>query len=334
MSATDMIGALSRQPTVVVALGGNALLPAGERGDIHQQFAHTRESLAPIVEMARAGWRIAVVHGNGPQIGDELYRNEMARAQLPPLPLGVLVAATAGWIGYMIQQSLQNALEKNRIDRDVVTLITQVIVDPDDAATHEPIKPIGRVLNKRAAETLAKDLGWTIRPDGSGYRRLVPSPVPCGIVEKEQIKRLTERGTIVIAAGGGGTPVYRHPTLRTEGIDAVIDKDRAAAVLAEAIGADVLLILSNVDGVFQNFGKADQQLQTRLSVAQAKQLLEHGELGKGSMAPKVEAAVSFLEKGGTRAHIARLDHGLQALNEHAGTTITNELSRGEKKVLN
>lgn len=317
-----MISGLSPDRTVVVALGGNALLPAGERGEIAQQFAHTRESLAPIVEMARNGWRIAVVHGNGPQIGDELYRNEMAASQLPPLPLGVLVAGTAGWIGYMIQQSLQNALAKNHIDRDVVTVITQVIVDPDDAATHEPTKPIGRVLDRNAAEALARDHGWTVRPEGDGFRRLVPSPVPRDIVEKEQIKRLIERGTIVIAAGGGGTPVYRHPTLKLEGVDAVIDKDRAAAVLAEAIGAETLLILSNVDGVFRNYGKTNEELASTLSITDAQLLLEHGELGKGSMAPKVEAALSFLEKGGCKAIIARLDQGLEALNGTAGTTIT------------
>lgn len=318
-----MIGGLSSEKTVVVALGGNALLPAGERGDISQQFAHTRESLAPIVEMARNGWRIAVVHGNGPQIGDELYRNELARTQLPPLPLGVLVAGTAGWIGYMIQQSLQNALEKNGIDRDVVTMITQVLVDPDHPATHEATKPIGRVLEKEVAEILARDHGWTIRAEGDGFRRLVPSPLPRDIVEKEQIKRLIESGTIVIAAGGGGTPVYRHSTLKLEGIDAVIDKDRVAAVLAEAIAAETLLILSNVDGVFRNFGKPDAEKISTISLNEARQLLEQGELGEGSMAPKVEAAISFLERGGKRAHVARLDQGLEALNGTAGTTINN-----------
>jgi carbamate kinase len=285
--------------TVVVALGGNALLPAGERGEIGQQFAHTRESLAPIVEMARNGWRIAVVHGNGPQIGDELYRNEMARAQLPPLPLGVLVAATAGWIGYMIQQSLQNALERHGIDRDVVTVITQVIVDPADEAMRTPTKPIGR----------------------GDFKRLVASPVPTGIVESEQIVRLVENGTIVIAAGGGGIPVYRHPALKLEGVDVVIDKDRAAAVLAHAIGAEVLLILTEIDGVYRNFGKPDQEMLSRLSASEAQQLLGSDELGTGSMAPKVEAALTFLRNGGKRAIIARLDQGLDALNGEAGTTI-------------
>lgn len=320
---TDRIRGLDAGRTVVVALGGNALLPPGERGDIHQQFAYTRKSLAPIVAMAKAGWRIAIVHGNGPQIGDELYRNEMARKVLPPLPLGALVAATAGWIGYMIQQSLQNALENEGIERDVVTVITQVIVDPDDAATHEPIKPIGRVLDQKTARIMQRDFKWAVREDEDGYRRIVPSPVPRDIVEREQIRRLIERGTIVIAAGGGGTPVYRDPVLRLEGIDAVIDKDRAAAVLATALDAEVLLILSNVEGVYTGWGTDAEALQARLTVPQTEQLLRGDELGKGSMAPKVEAALSFVKAGGRKAMIARLDQGLDALNGQAGTTIEN-----------
>ncbi len=320
---TDKMGGLQTGRSVVVALGGNALLPQGERGDIHQQFAHTRQSLAPIVAMARDGWRIAVVHGNGPQIGDELYRNEKARNDLPPLPLGVLVAGTAGWIGYMIQQSLQNALERDGIERDVVTLITQVVVDPDDPATREPIKPIGRVLDEDVAEAMQRDFNWTLRDDGDGPRRIVPSPVPRDIVESEQIRRLIEGGTIVIAAGGGGTPVYRHEVLRLEGIDAVIDKDRAAAVLARAINAEVLLILSNVDGVYTGWGTEHESKRDTLTVSEAERLLQSDELGKGSMAPKVEAAMAFVKAGGSKAIIARLDQGLAALQGQAGTTIAN-----------
>jgi carbamate kinase len=316
-----MIPPLFQPQAVVVALGGNALLPAGERGDIHQQFAHTRESLAPIVGLARAGWRIAVVHGNGPQIGDELYRNEMARRELPPLPLGVLVAGTAGWIGYMIQQSLQNALEKAAIERDVVTVVTQVLVDPHDPATREPTKPIGRTLAPTTARTLARDLGWTVSTSKGDRRRLVPSPIPLDIVERRQIAHLVDAGTIVIAAGGGGTPVYRDPVLRLEGVDAVIDKDRAAAVLAQAIGAAVLLILTSVDGVYRDFGTERQQLCERLSISEAEELLQSGQLGRGSMAPKVEAALSFLRAGGRRAHIARLDEGQDAIDGRAGTLI-------------
>ncbi|MGH7467045.1 MAG: carbamate kinase [Longimicrobiales bacterium] len=308
---------------VVVALGGNALLPEGERGDIHQQFAHTRESLAPIVELARAGWRIAIVHGNGPQIGDELYRNEMARRELPPLPLGVLVAATAGWIGYMIQQSLQNALEKHGIAREVVTLVTQVLVDPAHAATREMSKPIGRTLAPNTARTLERELGWTVRREQRGYRRLVASPIPIDIVEKNQIRALVDSGTIVIAAGGGGTPVYRHPVLRLEGVDAVVDKDRAAAVLAQAIGAEVLLILTNVEGVFRDFGTERAQLLRQMSVAEAETLLQTDQLGRGSMAPKLEAALDFLRQGGKRSYIAKLNAGLAAVEGRAGTLIEN-----------
>lgn len=308
-------------PSVVVALGGNALQAEGERGDIHQQFAHTRESLAPIIDMARAGWRIAIVHGNGPQIGDELYRNEMARKELPPLPLGVLVAGTAGWIGYMIQQSLQNALARAGVERAVITVITQVVVDAEHPATREPAKPIGRALSPAAAKTMARDFGWTISRGKEGRRRLVPSPIPLDIVERSQIRQLMDGGTIVIAAGGGGTPVYRDPVLRLEGIDAVIDKDRAAAVLANAIGAEVLLILTAVDGVYRAFGTPEQELLSRLTLEQAETLLEAGELGRGSMAPKVEAALAFLRGGGKRAHIARLDRGQAALEGREGTLI-------------
>jgi carbamate kinase len=316
-----MISPLLQSRAVVIALGGNALLPEGERGDIHQQFAHTRDSLEPIVALARSGWRMAIVHGNGPQIGDELYRNEQARRELPPLPLGVLVAATAGWIGYMIQQSLQNALEKNGIERSVVTVITQVLVDPVQPATRTPSKPIGRRLAPTTARTLARELGWTIAREQNGYRRLVPSPIPLDIVEKNQIRRLVDNGTIVIAAGGGGTPVYQDPVLRLEGVDAVIDKDRAAAVLAAAIGAEVLLILTSTDGVYRGFGSEHAELIPHLSVAEAEQLLQTDELGRGSMAPKVEAAVAFLKQGGRRAHIARLDAGLDAIEGDAGTLI-------------
>jgi carbamate kinase len=201
--------------TIVVALGGNALQPETERGDIHEQFRHTRESLGAIVDMAARGWRIAIVHGNGPQIGDELLRNELARAEMPTLPLGVLVAGTAGWIGYMIQQSLQNALERAGIARSVVTLITQVLVDPADSNA-EPTKPIGRFMDGTQAHQLAEELGWHVRGEDDRWRRVVVSPAPRAIVEAEQIRRLVQSDVVVIAAGGGGTPVYRDPVLRLD----------------------------------------------------------------------------------------------------------------------
>jgi carbamate kinase len=306
--------------TIVVALGGNALQPEGGSGDIFEQFAYTRESLSAIVDLAAKGWRIAIVHGNGPQIGDELLRNECARAQLPPLPLGVLVAGTAGWIGYMIQQSLQNALATARVERSVVTLTTQVIVDPDEARA-EPVKPIGRFMDEAQARALAADLAWTVGPSGSGWRRLVPSPRPRAVVEAREIRHLVELGVIVIAAGGGGTPVYRHPLLGLEGIDAVVDKDRAAEVLATQLGAAVLMILTNVEGAFRGFGTDEQELLRELSVADAHAMLAAGEFERGSMGPKVEAAVAFIRKGGRRAIIGRLDEGLRAVQGESGTSI-------------
>ncbi|MBR9989087.1 MAG: carbamate kinase [Gemmatimonadetes bacterium] len=314
-------GAGSRDDrTIVVALGGNALQPEGESGDIHEQFRHTRESLGAIVDLAGKNWHIAIVHGNGPQIGDALMREEFARSQVPPLPLGVLVAATAGWIGYMIQQSLENALENAGVRRSVVTLITQVVVDRE-AALARPTKPIGRPMDEARARVLADEDGWAVAEAGSSWRRVVPSPVPLEIVEADQIRRLVDDDVIVIAAGGGGTPVYRDPVLRLEGVNAVIDKDRAAEVLAAGIGAAVLLILTNVDGVYRAFGTPQQELLRRLSVDEADRLLADGEFGEGSMGPKVEAAIAFIRNGGRRAIIGRLDQGLGAVLGEAGTVI-------------
>lgn len=306
--------------TIVIALGGNALQPPGERGDIHQQFAHTRESLGAVVALARAGWRIAIVHGNGPQIGDELLRNERARAERPPLPLGVLVAATAGWIGYMIQQSLQNALRRESIRRNVVTLITQVRV-PAPRTEQAPAKPIGRTLEEADAAQLARELGWRVERSDDGWRRVVESPTPLGFVERDQIADLVAAGTIVVAGGGGGTPVHEAGDGRLEGVDAVIDKDRAAALLALDLHATLLLILTRVEGVYRDWGSDRPTLLARLSADEAEQLAHSGALGTGSMRPKVEAAVEFVRGGGGSAIIARLDQGLEAVHGRAGTTI-------------
>lgn len=306
---------------IVVALGGNALIGAGERGTIEEQFAHTRESLDPIVELAGQGWKIAMVHGNGPQVGDELLRNEAAREELPPLPLGALVASTAGWIGYMIQQSLQNALARSNVRRNVATLVTQVVVDPADPEMDEPTKPIGRVMDEARARELKHRYGWTIGRVPGGWRRLVPSPRPVSVVESAQVRCLVDAGTIVIAAGGGGTPVRCDTALGLDGVDAVVDKDRAAEILARDIGADILLILTDVDGAYRAFGTPEQELLRRLTVSEADRLYRSGEFGKGSMGPKVEAAIGFVRNGGVRAHIARLDQGLAAVHGEAGTMI-------------
>jgi len=310
--------------TIVVALGGNAVAPPGERPTIGNQFRHTRESLAPIVDLAAAGWHIALVHGNGPQVGDELARNEIAAEQVESLPLGVLVAGTAGWMGYMIQQSLQNALARAGVRRTVVTLITQTLCDAADPNLRMPSKPIGHALDAvRVARLEAR--GVPVRQERPGeWRRLAPSPKPVRIVEREMVRQLVGAGHVVIACGGGGPPVYEDAHLGFEGIDAVADKDRVAAILGRDIEAQVLLILTNVDAVYRAYGTRHQEAIRRLSLAEADHLLAGKDLGTGSMRPKVEAAADFVRAGGERAVIAELARGLAALDGEAGTTITKE----------
>jgi carbamate kinase len=312
------------QGTIVVALGGNAVAPPGERPTIANQFRHTRESLAPIVDLARDGWAIALVHGNGPQVGDELARNEIAADEVEPLPLGVLVAATAGWMGYMIQQSLQNALARAGVARQVVTVVTQTLCDAHDPGLRIPIKPIGHALDAvRLARLEAR--GVPVKEERPGrWRRLTPSPKPIAVVERDTIRHLVAAGHIVVTCGGGGPPVYEDAVLRLEGIDAVVDKDRVAAILGRDIGADVLLILTNVDAVYHGYGTKHQEPIRRLTLAAADHLLVGKELGGGSMRPKVEAAADFVRAGGTRAIIAELGQGLAALQGASGTTITQE----------
>jgi len=309
--------------TAVLALGGNALARADEPPTITNQFRHARESMAMVVELARAGWQIVLVHGNGPQVGDELRRNEAAYRLVEPLPLGVLVAETAGWIGYMLQQSLQNALAAARVPRDVVTVVTQTLVDRYDPALGRPTKPIGHVLDDGEVARL-REAGRAVGRDGAGdWRRMATSPVPLGIVELPVVRRLLAQGTIVIAAGGGGPPVYLDPLLGYEGVDAVVDKDRVAAILAQQLEAEVLMILTNVDAVFEGWGTPVARPIRRMTVADAEALIAGGGLDEGGMKPKVEAAASFARAGG-RAIIARLSDGPAALRGQTGTTITRE----------
>jgi carbamate kinase len=312
-------------PIAVIALGGNALAPEGQRTSVYDQFQHTRESLGPIVDLALDGWNLCVVHGNGPQVGDELLRNEIARAEVSQLPLGVLVAATAGWIGYMIQQSVENALRRTGSSRDVATVITQVHVDPHDPALHAPTKPIGHQMSQERADALLRD-GFVVKPDARGrLRRVVASPRPLAIHELATIRTLLLRGTIVIACGGGGAPVYFDNELQGwEGLDAVIDKDLASAVLARDLGAELLLILTDVDAIYLDWGKPTQRPIRQLSIAEAERLDGEGAFGEGSMAPKVRAAVDFVRTTKGRAVITELHMGRAAVRGNAGTTITLE----------
>ena len=308
----------------MLALGGNALARAGERATITNQFRHARESMAMVVELARVGWHVVLVHGNGPQVGDELVRNEVARPLVEPLPLGVLVAETAGWIGYMLQQSLQNALAVARVERDVATVVTQTLVDRYDPELTRPTKPIGHALTEAELARL-REAGRSVGRDGAGdWRRMATSPRPLGIVELAVVRRLVEQGTIVIAAGGGGAPVYQDPLLGLEGVDAVVDKDRVAGILAAQLEAEVLMILTNVDAVFEGWGTPAARPIRRMTVARAEALMASGGLDEGGMKPKVEAAAAFARDTGGRAIIARLSDGPAALRGETGTTITRE----------
>lgn len=313
---------MGSRKTIVVALGGNAIIEEGSEGTITQQFANTRKSLRAIVDMILQGHRIVLTHGNGPQAGVHLIRSEAASAQVPPSPLGVIVADTQGSMGYMIAQSLSNALRKAGLEKDVVTIITQVEVAPDDPSMKNPTKYVGPFYKAEQVETL-RGRGWQVKEDpGRGYRRVVPSPIPLDVVEKRVIKALVDEGKIVIAAGGGGVPVYREADGSLEGVDAVIDKDRASAVLADLIGADELIILTGVDRVAVNFKKPDQKFFDRLTLAECERYLAEGQFPKGSMGPKIEAACDFIKRGGSRVIITSLENASLAVEGKAGTLIT------------
>jgi carbamate kinase len=257
-------------------------------------------------------------------VGDELFRNEVARDRVEPLPLGVLVASTAGWIGYMIQQSLQNALRRAGVRREVLTIITQTVVDTAQPAALRPAKPIGHALPADLLARLNAE-GVPVGQDAGGrWRRLAPSPRPLDVVEADAVKRLVAEGHIVVAAGGGGPPVYFDPVLFWEGVDAVVDKDRVAAILARRVGADTLLILTDVDAVYRDWGTPHRRPLRRLDLEAAEALLREGQLGEGSMRPKVEAAVQFVREGGERAVIAHLAQGPAALAGETGTVITGD----------
>jgi carbamate kinase len=308
--------------TVILALGGNAITREFEEGDIHQQFDNTRKSLVGVIPLLKDGYRVVITHGNGPQVGNALRRVEETRDKIPPLPLGVIVADLAGGMGYMIEQCLQNKLTDAGIDKDVTTVLTQVLVDPDDQSILNPTKFIGPFFKEEQVSELEEQRGWQMKEDkGRGYRRVVPSPIPRGIVEKKIIKTLLENDVIVIAAGGGGIPVYREKNGWLEGVDGVVDKDLASAILAIELKAEKLIILTAVDKVAVNFGAENQQFLDQLTVEDAKKFLDAGEFPKGSMGPKIEAAINFLENGGEEVLITSIDSVLDALDGRNGTRI-------------
>jgi len=257
--------------TMVIALGGNSIIPVDKQGTIEEQYELTRATMAHVGRLIKEGQLIAITHGNGPVVGNIFIRNEMAKHIIPPMPLDICGADSEGGIGYMIQQTLQNQLRQMGIDRDVFTIITQVVVDENDPAFQNPTKPIGPFYSREDAEKVSKEKGWVIIEDcGRGYRRVVPSPKPLEIVEWRAIEKAIDSGAIVIAVGGGGVPVIRDKDGNLKGVEAVIDKDRASSVLARQLGAEVLVILTQVEKVAINFGKPDQKDLDVLTVEEAK----------------------------------------------------------------
>ena len=304
----------------VIALGGNALIKEGQNGTIYEQFSNTRKSTESIAQMIKNGWDVVITHGNGPQVGAILLQNKEAKNITPSMPLGICVAESEGLIGYMIQQCLSNTLKREHIDKSVIALITQVIVDEDDPSLSHPTKPIGPYYTEDEAKQMEKD-GIKMIKQPRGWRVVVPSPDPKRIVESRIIRQMLDDGIIVIASGGGGMPVVEKEGWGLDGLEAVIDKDLASERLAEAIDADLLLILTEVEKVFLDFGTPDQKALDKVTLNELKKYYEEGQFPEGSMAPKVLSAIRFLETGGRKVIISHIDKGWEAVQEKTGTHI-------------
>lgn len=307
---------------VVVALGGNALLQKGQKGTFDDQSANVQRTAVKIANLIERGYEIVLTHGNGPQVGATLLRHEAAKDEVPALPLDACGAETQGFIGYIIQQALRNELKSRGIEKYVVTVVTRVTVDKHDPAFEHPTKPIGPFYTKDQAEELKRIVpGLTIKEDaGRGYRRVVPSPDPKIIAERSAIRTLVDAGFVVVSTGGGGIPIIEEGT-RASGIEAVIDKDLAGQRLATLIGAHTYVMLTDVEGAYVNFGTPRQELIKEVTSGRLQNYFNEGQFAEGSMAPKVQAAIRFVESGGERAIIAELGKLTEALDGKAGTLV-------------
>jgi len=311
--------------TVIIALGGNALSPKKEAGTIEQQFKHTRDSLKAVVDFVKKDYNICITHGNGPQVGAELSKNEISMDIIPPLPLNVLVANTQGAIGYMIQQSLQNTLYKIDSNREVVTFISQMKIDRNDSAIKKPSKFIGKVFSENTAYKLAKKYNWEIaKQENEEWRRVVPSPNPLYIFNGKSIKHLVDFGTIVIAGGGGGIAAYNKEDGTLKGLDAVVDKDKTAALLGRIIKAEEYFIITDVDNIYLNYNTENQQKINTAKASEIKKWLDEGHFGIGSMEPKIKSALYFLKHHGKKVVITSINKLEKAIAGKAGTQIIKD----------
>ncbi|HNX67239.1 MAG TPA: carbamate kinase [Bacteroidales bacterium] len=310
----------------VVALGGNALLRGDQAGTIEEQEKNTMDTLENLVFLIKEGYNLVITHGNGPQVGNILMRNDAGEQMynIAQMPLDICVADSQGGIGYMIERIFRNVLNKHGIDRNVICIVTEVLVDKDDPAFSDPQKRVGKTYSKEEAEALSASKRWIFKEDtkgNGGFRRVVPSPKPVGIINESIIRELALRGNIVIAAGGGGVPVYYDENHDVRTVEAVIDKDMASSLLGTGIGADEFYILTDVPYIYINYKKPNQQVREFLNYADAKKYLDEGQFAKGSMAPKVEACLNFIKAGGRKSVITE---AFKLEDKRYGSKITME----------
>jgi carbamate kinase len=316
-----MKGCLAMSNRIVVAIGGNSLIKDKIHKTIPDQYAAAEETVPHIVDLVEQGWDVAITHGNGPQVGFILRRSEIARHELHEVPLDFCGADTQGAIGYMLQQILYAEFQRRKLQKQAVTVVTQVLVDRNDPAFSQPNKPIGSFMDQQTAENRRQD-GWHVVEDaGRGWRRVVPSPIPRQVIEARAVVNLIEDGFVVITVGGGGIPVIQTDEGRLQGVAAVIDKDRASALLCKAIDAKRFLISTSIDKVYLNFGKPNQKPIDKMTLSEAKRYLKEGHFAPGSMAPKIESVITFIEDGGELAIITSPENMARALKGEAGTHI-------------
>ena len=310
----------------LIAFGGNAMLGSGEKGTAKEQYRNAKKAASLMVDIVNKGYELIIVHGNGPQVGNVLLQMEGSATTVPPFPLDVCDAMTEGSMGYMLEKAILNELRKQSIDKEVVTLLTQVIVDRDDKAFDNPTKPIGPFYNKFRAGQLVKENHWTMVEDaGRGFRRVVPSPKPIDIVPKRAIRAMVEKGIIVVAAGGGGIPVFLNSSGYVEGVEAVIDKDFASSLISKEAGVDLFIILTGVDRVVENFGKPDAVPLKVIDINKAEKMLEDGQFPPGSMGPKISASIDYIKNGGSEVLITSAEKLRAALIGRSGTRIVKDL---------
>jgi carbamate kinase len=309
----------------VLAIGGNSLIKDKDHIALSSQYEAIQETSTYIAELIAEGLHLLITHGNGPQVGFIYRRGELARHELPLIPLDICGADTQGAIGYMIQKALLNEFRKRNIAKKVTVVVTQTIVDRDDPSFTYPTKPIGSFMSEEEALTHKRESGWNIIEDtGRGFRRVVPSPLPKKIIELDVIRLLVEKGYIVVAAGGGGIPVIQNEQGDLEGVEAVIDKDFGSSLLAKNLNADTFMISTGIEAVYLNFGEKNQRSIRRATLLEIKHYMTEGHFMPGSMKPKIEAIIQFLEGGGKKAIVTSPENLLKAVRGECGTTIVNE----------